>query len=446
MLLYSALTICQPTQAATYTPPALSLPGTLQFDNIQVDASGNFSADLMATDNERIYAGQVFQLKLDQLGSPSGEQDATYDSLSQKIEAQEFISATNQEYSIILQLTRSNSAEKTFEFTVIELRNNIFGDNKQLLEQITSFMPGPKGDTGARGSRGSSGAQGIPGSTGTQGASGKDGVLGPQGNPGVAGAQGAIGPHGAAGASGLAGVQGIQGSAGPAGGAGTQGVAGAQGQAGPQGPIGAKGDRGQGIDFLSAQADEATIRALTSPSLGDVHLALDTGDLWVYDDPNNSGTPDWHDIGHTQGPVGPTGLQGIVGQTGLTGSQGVIGPKGPAGAQGTAGAKGDAEVVGATGAQGPIGVTGPIGATGPAGTMSKSTFYAVNANGSIAKCRAGDQVISGGATCSTVTAAAITESHPLGNLSGWFAICLDVDGTSTRDPGKTHVLCADITP
>ena len=194
--IYSALTISLTTQAATYTPPASSLPGTLQFDNIQVDTSGNFSANLTATDSERIFAGQVFQLKLDQLGPPSGEQDSTYDSISQQIKSQPVIQSATREYGLILQLTRLDSATSTFEFTATEVRSITIGDDNKQKEQVTSFMPGPKGDTGARGSRGSSGAQGIPGSTGAQGAPGKDGVAGPQGNPGAAGAQGPIGPHG----------------------------------------------------------------------------------------------------------------------------------------------------------------------------------------------------------------------------------------------------------
>jgi hypothetical protein len=76
------------------------------------------------------------------------------------------------------------------------------------------------------------------------------------------------------------------------------------------------------------------------------------------------------------GPIGPTGLQGVIGPTGPqgetgltgpTGPQGVIGPTGPQGETGLQGPTGLQGATGLTGATGPQGATGAQGATGPQG-------------------------------------------------------------------------------
>ena len=71
-----------------------------------------------------------------------------------------------------------------------------------------------------------------------------------------------------------------------------------------------------------------------------------------------------------QGPIGPTGpqgLQGPIGPTGPQGLQGPIGPTGPQGLQGPIGPTGPQGLQGPIGATGPQGLQGPIGATGPQG-------------------------------------------------------------------------------
>jgi len=61
------LTISQSALAALYISPANDNPGSLHFENVQVDTSINVSAQLTATDKDSIHAGQLFQLNLDQL-------------------------------------------------------------------------------------------------------------------------------------------------------------------------------------------------------------------------------------------------------------------------------------------------------------------------------------------------------------------------------------------
>lgn len=67
--IYSLLTMSQTSLAALYTSPSNDNPGSLHFKNVQVDNSINVSAQLTATDKSSIYAGQVFQLNLDQLAT-----------------------------------------------------------------------------------------------------------------------------------------------------------------------------------------------------------------------------------------------------------------------------------------------------------------------------------------------------------------------------------------
>lgn len=143
--IYCLLTMSQTSLAAFYTSPANDDPGSLHFENVQVDNSINVSAQLTATDKDNIYAGQVYQLNLEQLTIPSGVQDATYDSLSQKIKAQTVTLSATQEYDVILQLTHYKRDTNTYQFTIIELQSKLKGADDELTEQMTSFFQGYQG-------------------------------------------------------------------------------------------------------------------------------------------------------------------------------------------------------------------------------------------------------------------------------------------------------------
>ena len=92
------------------------------------------------------------------------------------------------------------------------------------------------------------------------------------------------------------------------------------------------------------------------------------------------------------GPIGPTGLDGLVGNTGPTGSigptgspgntgsigyTGSIGTTGLQGYTGNTGATGAIGYTGSTGVTGLIGHTGNTGTTGPTGQMGATGFAAV---------------------------------------------------------------------
>jgi hypothetical protein len=68
-----------------------------------------------------------------------------------------------------------------------------------------------------------------------------------------------------------------------------------------------------------------------------------------------------------QGPQGSAGPQGATGPAGPTGLQGATGAAGPAGPQGPTGSQGPQGPQGATGSQGPVGLQGPLGPQGPTG-------------------------------------------------------------------------------
>lgn len=213
----STLLISHICIAAIYIPPNGGNPGSLQFENVQVDAGSNLSANLTATDNAAIYAGQIYVLPLVELGPPSGAQDAAYNSLSQQIVSQNVMQTPTMEYDVTLHLTRLDLMTNNLEFTITELRSKTLRDDNQLVEQVTTFILGPKGNTGEKGEKGNTGPQG------------------PKGDKGTIGPQGETGPQGPAGAKGDTGPQGPKGDIGPTG---------PQGETGPQGPAGAKGDKG----------------------------------------------------------------------------------------------------------------------------------------------------------------------------------------------------------
>ena len=170
--------------------------------------------------------------------------------------------------------------------------------------------------------------------------------------------KGDIGPQG------LQGVKGIQGVAGPVGAKGNTGPTGAQGQQGPighDGSIGASGNtgprglQGTGLEIKSIKDNEAAINAIVNPEIGEIHLAKDTGNMWIFDNPtppHAAAGADWHEIGHIRGPVGAAGAKGATG---------AIGPKGDAGAKGAKGDTGPAGVHGTNGTNGAKGLKGDHG-------------------------------------------------------------------------------------
>ena len=70
-----------------------------------------------------------------------------------------------------------------------------------------------------------------------------------------------------------------------------------------------------------------------------------------------------------EGPTGPTGPQGLMGDPGPQGLQGDTGPQGPIGDTGPQGPIGDTGPQGPQGDTGPQGLQGPIGDTGPQGPI-----------------------------------------------------------------------------
>ena len=234
---------------------------------------------------------------------------------------------------------------------------------------------GPQGETGPTGPQGLQGIQGPTGAegpTGQMGPTGNDGATGPTGAQGEQGPQGPTGEQGPQGETGPTGPQGIQGEQGPTGNDGAMGPTGPQGIQGETGPTGPQGENGKSIQILgSYNSLEELEQAHPTGNEGDGYMV--NGDLYIWDSVNS----EWDDVGHIQGPVGPTGSQGIQGEqgptgadgaTGPTGAQGETGPQGPTGEQGPQGETGPTGPRGIQGEQGP---TGNDGATGPTGAQGE---------------------------------------------------------------------------
>jgi hypothetical protein len=168
-----------------------------------------------------------------------------------------------------------------------------------------SVIPGPTGATGTTGPTGATGTTGPTGATGPQGATGADSII-----PGPTGATGPAGPQGATGS------QGPEGATGPTGATGPQGPQGPQGEQGIQGSKGDQGDDGTSVQLKGVVATAADLNNIVDKVVGDLYVASDTGDGYVW-----NGTQ-WTNTGPIRGPEGATGPQGATGPTGATGDSG----------------------------------------------------------------------------------------------------------------------------
>jgi len=157
---------------------------------------------------------------------------------------------------------------------------------------------------------------------------------------------------GTAGPTGPTGPAGDEGPTGPTGPTGAQGDTGPTGEAGPTGPTGETGAQGVSISLLGSVATVGDLPS-SGNTVNDAYIVDADGNLYVWD-----GSA-WNDVGQIQGPTGPTGADGVAGDTGPTGPTGPAGDAGPTGATGPTGPAGDAGPTGATGPTGPQGEQGP---------------------------------------------------------------------------------------
>ena len=86
-----------------------------------------------------------------------------------------------------------------------------------------------------------------------------------------------------------------------------------EGLTGPPGPPGEDGADGKGVQIKGTV--DSSVDLPGSADDGDIYIALDTGDGWVYD----ADTSDWTNIGPIRGPEGPAGQDGANGADGADG-------------------------------------------------------------------------------------------------------------------------------
>ena len=242
---------------------------------------------------------------------------------------------------------------------------------------------GSQGIQGIIGFTGSQGIQGITGFDGSRGFKGDRGFGGSQGNDGFTGSQSIVpGPIG------FTGSKGFSGSAGFSGSQGDQGLNGFTGSAstvaGPIGFTGSQGDTGSdgsSVEIKGSVANSAALDPAYTGNVGDGFVAIDTGNLWVWDGAQ------WNDVGQIRGYAGSVGFSGSIGFTGSRGDIGFTGSQGDQGVVGFTGSKGDQGVVGFAGSQGDQGVVGFTGSKGDQGvvgfTGSQGDIGATGFNGSI---------------------------------------------------------------
>jgi len=117
--------------AATYTPANNMKPGSLKFNNILTNDSGSISATLIATDQARPYAGQVYQLNTKKIGAEQGEQDGIYDSSTKKITSKNIQENSNILYDMTLRETGFDSKNTNFvKYTIINFCSKIISSGR----------------------------------------------------------------------------------------------------------------------------------------------------------------------------------------------------------------------------------------------------------------------------------------------------------------------------
>ena len=207
------------------------------------------------------------------------------------------------------------------------------------------------------------------------------------------------GPRGLRGVAGPRGATGATGPAGPVGATGARGATGATGNTGSQGPQGVKGDTGAGVQIEGSVANSAALPA--GAVAGDAYIALDTGNLHIWDGAA------WVDNGPVRGPQGPQGATGATGATGAQGIQGIQGIQGPPGVDG--GLAGYAIVTGT-----PIPITG-------------ADFDVSQTN----NCAAGKVAIGGGVSVANPAGLVfVVQSHPTAGGAGWAMTVYNAENAS----------------
>jgi len=112
--------------------------------------------------------------------------------------------------------------------------------------------------------------------------------------------------------------------------------------------------------FLAPRMTTVQRTAIAAPAPGLLIFDTDFGCYYYY---NGA----WNSLCSAIGPTGPQGITGQTGATGNTGVTGITGATGNTGLQGITGPTGATGITGATGATGATGITGPTGATGVTG-------------------------------------------------------------------------------
>lgn len=139
------------------------------------------------------------------------------------------------------------------------------------------------------------------------------------------------------------------------------------------GPKGEQGPIGVSFHLLGSLDNQSQLSSISNPQENDAYIALDTGNLHVYDIHYHQ----WINIGKIVGPAGRDGTDGfsayqLAVQNGFNGSltswmNSLIGAKGDKGDTGEKGDKGETGDRGLTGLQGPQGLKGDKGDTGNTG-------------------------------------------------------------------------------
>jgi Collagen triple helix repeat (20 copies) len=218
------------------------------------------------------------------------------------------------------------------------------------------------------------------------------------------GQRGAAGPQGPAGAAGAQGPQGATGAQGAQGPQGEKGAQGDKGEKGDTGAEGAKGDPGAGVHVTGSVPTAADLPPTADE--GDAYIALDTGNLHVWDGDS------FVDTGPVLGPKGDKGEQGDVGPAGPKGDQGIPGPAG--------------------------GLSGYQVVTGAPVAITPDDFDVSTA----AACPAGKVAVGGGVSIGDPSVSLdVSQSYPAVDGSGWNSTVHNYSGTSNSV--TPYAICAN---